>query len=156
MQVAAKGLMGFTFLTRPISRYSKKREYDMREEATPWPSSALAAPTLPKAGSTATLAARALQQMIELRWVHPLARTGCNVPEATPAYFCRNFLRLVELLLSCNAPVWVRHMQPQKPTTRLFSRKVPSRPAKSTHCACLNRSEVSSCPCMLAYKDAND
>lgn len=34
----------------------------MREDATPWPSSAaFAAPTLPKAGSAATLAAKALQ-----------------------------------------------------------------------------------------------
>lgn len=47
-----------------MSRYSKNLEYDMREEATPWPSSALAAPTLPKAGSAATLAARALQKQI--------------------------------------------------------------------------------------------
>ncbi len=53
-----------------MSRYSKNLEYDMREEATPWPSSALAAPTLPKAGSAATLAARALQNKKDVQTQH--------------------------------------------------------------------------------------
>ena len=46
-----------TFFTRSISRYSKKREYDMREDATPAASSALAAAT----GTRAATEAKALR-----------------------------------------------------------------------------------------------
>lgn len=98
-----------------MSRYSKNREYDMREEATPWPSSAaFAAPTLPKAGSAATLAARALQ--------HRETRCSGNTfyaavyldAHVTAAYVCSKFLRLVDLsLLSYTSTTPCKALTPQ-------------------------------------------
>jgi hypothetical protein len=51
-----------TFFTRPMSKYSRNREYDMRDDATPCASSARAALMAPNAGAAPTAATSALKR----------------------------------------------------------------------------------------------
>lgn len=140
-----------------MSRYSKNREYDMREEATPCPSSAaLAAPTLPKAGSAATLAARALQH----QYTMSAACTCCQqmLKAQVTAYVCIKFLRVVDLSLSpCTKQVFLAtsasRREDKSKTARGQTEQQISRHLRATYRASLYRCQVSHCPCMLACVD---
>lgn len=77
-----------TFLTLPMSRYSRKREYDIRDDAAPWVSSARAALTLPNAGSAATLAVKALQVHKILAFVHASTTAPFQCRMFPVAHFC--------------------------------------------------------------------